>query len=197
METRDRILEAAAREIEANGLTQFRVKRVAMDAGISVALLYSYFDDREGLIAAAIVHGYRQVLMGNAEVFTTPLREVTTREELRAAMRRMIRDAQLPERTEARIRRMEGMSFATHNLTASSGIADAKEEIGELIERWVEPLVQRGLLADGVTGFAFARIWYALFFGQIALEGEKNLAVSAEDWLRALEVLADAMVRQD
>ena len=71
--TRDRILEAAAHEIERNGLTQFRVKRVASEAGVSVALLYSYFDDREGLIAETIVHGYRQVLLSLAEIFTKPL----------------------------------------------------------------------------------------------------------------------------
>ena len=47
--TRSRILESAALEIERNGLTQFRVKRVASEADISVALLYSYFTDREDL----------------------------------------------------------------------------------------------------------------------------------------------------
>jgi len=52
--TRDAILRAAAQEIELNGMTLFRVKRVAYAAGISVGLLYSYFDDREDLIACAI-----------------------------------------------------------------------------------------------------------------------------------------------
>ena len=68
--TRDRILEAAAHEIERNGLTQFRVKRVALEANISIALLYSYFEDREDLIAATVVYRFRQVLVGLAEIFT-------------------------------------------------------------------------------------------------------------------------------
>ena len=59
--TRDTILKAASQEIELNGMTQFRVKRVAYAAGISVALLYSYFDDREDLIACAISHRFRYV----------------------------------------------------------------------------------------------------------------------------------------
>ncbi len=197
MSTRDRILEAAANEIETHGLTQFRVKRVALAADISVALLYSYFDDREGLIAAAIVYRYRKVLLGNAEAFTAPLAGVTTPAELRAALKVMIADAQSPERNDARVRRMEGMSFAAHNLSASEGIAAVKDEAGELIERHVQPLAERGLLAEGMTPHAFARIWYALFFGQISFEGEKNLAVTDADWLRALHVIADAMVRPD
>ena len=195
--TRDKILDAAALEIERNGLTQFRVKRVALEAGISVALLYSYFEDREGLIAATMVHRYRQVLMGNAETFTTPLLSVETTDDLRRALTVIISDAQTPERNEARVLRIEGMSFAQHNLAASTGIAAAKEEVGELIASRVQPLVDKNLLAKGMSGIAFARIWYALFFGQIAVDGEKNLALSSAEWLEALHVIAHSMIRAD
>jgi AcrR family transcriptional regulator len=195
--TRDKILEAAALEIERNGLTQFRVKRVASEANISVALLYSYFEDREDLIAAAVVYRFRQVLLGSAEIFTTPLKDVETTGDLRDALKVMIADAQLPLRTDARVLRIEGMSFAGHNPTASSGIADAKRETSALIMKHVKPLVKKNLLAPGMSGVAFARIWYALFFGQIALEGEHALSINADDWLKALHVLADSMVRSE
>ena len=59
----------------------------------------------------------------------------------------------------------------------------------------VQPLVDKNLFADGMTGPAFARIWYALFFGQIALEGEHALSIDDDDWLRALYLLADAAIR--
>ena len=195
--TRDRILDAAALEIERNGLTQFRVKRVAAEAGISVALLYSYFEDREGLIAATIVHRFRQVLLGQAEIFTTPLKHVTTIAQLRTALEQMISDAQAPELDRARILRIESISFARHNLTASMGIAEAKREASDRIIEWVQPLEDRQLLAPGMTGVAFARIWYALFFGQIALDGEHALSIGSEEWLRALHVLSDAVVRSE
>jgi AcrR family transcriptional regulator len=195
--TRDKILESAALEIERNGLTQFRVKRVASEGGISVALLYSYFSDREDLIAATIVHRFRQVLLGQAEIFTTPLRNVETAEDLRAALRVMIADAQTPERDEGRILRIESISFAHHNLTASAGIAAAKQETSSQIMEIVQPLVDKGLLAEGMSGVAFARIWYALFFGQIALEGEHALSINSESWLTALNVLADSVVRSE
>jgi len=193
--TRDKILESAAIEIERNGLTQFRVKRVASVAGISVALLYSYFSDREDLIAATIVHRFRQVLLGQAATFTKPLRGVETADQLRAAISVMIADAQTPERDEGRILRIESISFAHHNLTASAGIAAAKEETSSMIMEIVQPLVDKKLLVDGMSGVAFARIWYALFFGQIALEGEHALSIKSDGWLEALNVIANAMVR--
>jgi AcrR family transcriptional regulator len=193
--TRDTILEAASREIERNGMTQFRIKRVASDAQVSVALLYSYFDDREDLIASAIVHRFRQVLLGLGETFTRPLRDVTTTDDLRRAMRVIISEAQVPLRTEARIQRIESMSFARHNPTASAGIAEAKKETASLIVEHVRPLEEMGLFADGMTAVAFARIWYALFFGQIELEGEHALAVDADEWITALSVLAEGAIR--
>jgi AcrR family transcriptional regulator len=195
--TRDKILDAAALEIERNGLTQFRVKRVASEAGISVALLYSYFEDREGLIAETIVHRFRQVLLGTAGIFTEPLKNVKTADDLRGALKIMIADAQLPNRTEARILRIEGISFAHHNPTASAGILAAKAEVSDLIVSCVQPLVEKNLLAQGMSGIAFARIWYALFFGQIALEGEHSLSIGTAEWLTALNVLANAMVTSD
>jgi AcrR family transcriptional regulator len=193
--TRDMILEAASREIERNGMTQFRIKRVASDAQVSVALLYSYFDDREDLIASAIVHRFRQVLLGLAETFTRPLRDVSTTDDLRHAIRVIISEAQVPLRTEARIQRIESMSFARHNPTASAGIAEAKKETASIIVERVRKLEEMGLLADGMTAVAFARIWYALFFGQIELEGEHALAVDAEEWITALSVLAEGAIR--
>jgi len=197
MTTRDKILEACAHEIERNGMTQFRVKRVAMEANISVALLYSYFDDREDLIASTMVHRFRAVLVGLAEIFTTPLVHVETTDDLRSALKVMIADAQIPERTEARLLRIESMSFARHNPTASAGIAEAKAEASALIMERVQPLVDKNLFAEGMTGPAFARIWYALFFGQIALEGEHELSIDDEDWLRALHLLAEAAIRPE
>jgi len=192
--TRSRILESAALEIERNGLTLFRVKRVASEADISVALLYSYFTDREDLIAATIVYRFEQVLLGQAEIFTTPLRDVATAEDLRAALDTMIADAQDPERDEQRLLRIDGISFAHHNSSASDGIAKAKAEASDRIVATVQPLQDKGLLAPGMTAVAFARIWYALFFGQIALEGEHALSIDSEAWLTALHVLANAVV---
>jgi AcrR family transcriptional regulator len=197
MLTRARILDSAALEIERNGMTQFRVKRVASEAGVSVALLYSYFDDREDLIAETIVHRYCQVLLGLVEIFTKPLKDVETTADLRAALKIMIAEAQIPERTEARILRIEGISFAKHNPTASEGILGAKKEASARILRCVQPLEEKNLLVEGMSAVAFARIWYALFFGQIALEGEHALSIDPEDWLKALHVLADSAIRPE
>jgi AcrR family transcriptional regulator len=192
---KDKILEATAVELDQHGLTQFRVKRVAALAGVSIPLLYSYFDNREGLIAAAIVHQYRIVMTGLVEIFTEPLKHVETAADLNSALAVMIAEAQEPERTTARLQRLEWISFAKHNVQASEGIAQVKRDASSTIMETVRPIAHMGLLADGVSGEAFARIWYALFFGQVAVAGEHALSISSDAWFSALSVLASATVR--
>jgi hypothetical protein len=89
------------------------------------------------------------------------------------------------------------MSFARHNPTASAGIAEAKKETASLIVSRVRPLEDLHLLAEGMGAVAFARIWYALFFGQIELEGEHALSVNPEEWITALTVLAESAIRKE
>ena len=192
--TQGRILGASIEELETHGITRYRVKRVAASANVSVSLLYSYFQDREELLAATIVRRYRDEVLRTATLFTAPLVGVTTTEGLRGAMRQLIADAERPERQRSRTLRIESFSFARHNETAANGIATAQREAGNYIVGRVQPIVDRGLLLAGMSAASFARIWYALFFGQVALEGEHSLAATPEEWRASLDAIAEAMV---
>lgn len=192
--TQERILAASIEELETQGITRYRVKRVAAAANVSVSLLYSYFEDREGLLAQTIVRRYRDEVLRTATRFTAPLVGVASTEELRGAMRQMIDDAERPERYHSRGLRVESFSFARHNQTAAEGIAAAQREAGNYIVGRVQPVVDRGLLPTGMSAASFARIWYALFFGQVALEGEHSLAAPPEEWRESLYAIAEAMI---
>jgi hypothetical protein len=148
------------------------------------------------LIRSTIVDQFEHVLFGQTEIFTRPLHNVNSPEELRAALKLMIEDALVPERNNQRLARIDGMSFAHHNTTASEGIAAAKAEASDRIFKIVKPLEERGFLASGVTAVAFARIWYALFFGQVALEGDHALSIKEEEWVAALQLLANSFVTE-
>ncbi len=54
----ERILRAARQEIVESGILGLRVLDVAERAGCSVALIYRYFNDRDGLLAAALERFY-------------------------------------------------------------------------------------------------------------------------------------------
>src|ERR1700739_4109554 len=53
-ETRQRILDAAAREFAGHGLAGGRAQGIARAAGVNKALLYYYFNSKEALYQAAL-----------------------------------------------------------------------------------------------------------------------------------------------
>jgi AcrR family transcriptional regulator len=56
--SRERILDAAIRRIAADGIDGVRIARIAMDAGVSTALVHYHFETREALLAEALVHSF-------------------------------------------------------------------------------------------------------------------------------------------
>ncbi|NKC00751.1 MAG: TetR family transcriptional regulator [Pseudomonadales bacterium] len=59
---RERILTAAQSEIEKYGCAGLRIDRVAAAAKINKRMIYHYFDDREGLVRAAMAEFVRALL---------------------------------------------------------------------------------------------------------------------------------------
>jgi AcrR family transcriptional regulator len=57
-DTRARILDAAVRRIAREGIDDVRIARIAMDAGVSPALVHYHFDSREALLVEALEHSY-------------------------------------------------------------------------------------------------------------------------------------------
>jgi AcrR family transcriptional regulator len=56
--SRERILDAAINRIAADGIDGVRIARIAMDAGVSTALVHYHFATREALLAEALVHSF-------------------------------------------------------------------------------------------------------------------------------------------
>lgn len=55
-ETRDTILAAAAELFAARGYAGTKIKEIASKAGVNSALLYYYFEDKEGLYRGVLAH---------------------------------------------------------------------------------------------------------------------------------------------
>jgi AcrR family transcriptional regulator len=55
---RERILAAAVRRIASEGIDEARIARIAMDAGVSTALVHYHFETREALLAEALEYSF-------------------------------------------------------------------------------------------------------------------------------------------
>jgi AcrR family transcriptional regulator len=55
---RERILAAAVNRIASEGIEEVRIARIAMDAGVSTALVHYHFETREALLAEALDYSF-------------------------------------------------------------------------------------------------------------------------------------------
>ena len=67
---RERILAAAVDRIASDGIDDVRIARIAMDAGVSTALVHYHFETREALLGEALEYSFEHagdVRMGEEE----------------------------------------------------------------------------------------------------------------------------------
>ncbi|HZE05449.1 MAG TPA: TetR/AcrR family transcriptional regulator [Solirubrobacteraceae bacterium] len=67
---RERILAAAVRQIASDGIDGVRIARIAVDAGVSPALVHYHFATRESLLAEALDYSY--ALAADARLDASP-----------------------------------------------------------------------------------------------------------------------------
>jgi AcrR family transcriptional regulator len=58
--SREKILDAAIDRIASDGIDAVRIARIAMDAGVSTALVHYHFATREALLAEALEHSFER-----------------------------------------------------------------------------------------------------------------------------------------
>jgi AcrR family transcriptional regulator len=58
--SREKILDAAIERIASDGIDGVRIARIAMDAGVSTALVHYHFATREALLAEALEHSFER-----------------------------------------------------------------------------------------------------------------------------------------
>jgi AcrR family transcriptional regulator len=80
--SRDRILAAAVRRIASDGIDDVRIARIAMDAGVSPALVHYHFDSRETLLAQALDYSYTRA--GDARISSGEIPGASHAERLRS-----------------------------------------------------------------------------------------------------------------
>lgn len=62
------VLEAAASEIEREGLDKLTTKRIASAAGLSVGALYEYFPNKQAVVHALVTHWLHKIALAVDEV---------------------------------------------------------------------------------------------------------------------------------
>ena len=89
---RTSILEAAVRVIAEHGVRGLRVAQLSAEAGVSTALIYYHFTDRDGILRAAL-----EYINERAQDYTTPSADSHPRTQLESMLLDELQDTEEPK----------------------------------------------------------------------------------------------------
>jgi len=123
--TQQKILDETSRIIETSGEASVRVHDIEVAVDVTAPSIYHFFGSREGLVRAAqaerVLRGFSQF----GEVSEAILGQVSSRAELREAIRRLLTLVYEPSRATARLQRIFALGSAEGRPELAALIGDA------------------------------------------------------------------------
>ena len=192
---RQRILDAACEEIAEHGPAGLRLKRVASAAGTSLHGIYFYFNDRDGLIAAAVAHRANDTFATYIQSPPDLLFNVTTKQGVLDVLAPFLQDTTSRERRQMRDEIVQAAATSLHNNALAREFSPMREEACGRMVSLAETLANQNLLAPGVTPVTWSRFWLSVLFGQVMYDTVPCLMVDNDEWSDFLLSMAGLMLQ--
>jgi AcrR family transcriptional regulator len=155
-ETADLILAEARAMIEESGDNAFRVTDLATRCNVAIGLLYHYYKDRDGLIAAV----RESQFLARIESDVANLSSIVSKEgDLDAVLKILVEDFCNPRsalRNEFRLDRMDALVAARHNPDLLQRLTEAESRLSSEIVATVQQAKLDGLVDPAVDDKALA-----------------------------------------
>ena len=191
---RQPILDAAVNELQEFSEAGFRVTRVAEQAGCVVSVLYHHFENRAGLMDAALI----EIMRREAEEVEVIYREIDTMlsgvTTIEQALETYVRIA---HGSGGAIRRALDAQILTAVQTRPS-VQRAWEQLSTKVqaanEHLLTVLVQRGLIDTALDISALALLIRGLDFSRTLEESVKQPTVTFEQWVAVMRLFASRVM---
>jgi len=191
---RQPILDAAVNELQEFSEAGFRVTRVAEQAGCVVSVLYHHFENRAGLMDAALI----EIMRREAEEVEVIYREIDTMlsgvTTIEQALETYVRIA---HGSGGAIRRALDAQILTAVQTRPS-VQRAWEQLSTKVqaanEHLLTVLVQRGLIDTTLDISALALLIRGLDFSRTLEESVKQPTVTFEQWVAVMRLFASRVM---
>ena len=170
--SRDRLLDAAVRTIEAHGEAAVRVREVAGEAGVAYTSVYHFFGDREGLVQAAHVERYRRTLFLGLDELDERVATCSTRDGFRTIVTEMLAHVFDPERAEFRLARTNALGSALDRPDLAAKFAALHDQFDRRLASAMRVPQQRGWIRPGLD----LRMLAAWYRGQVSSRVHIELA---------------------
>jgi len=191
---RQPILDAAVKELQEFFEAGFRVTRVAEEAGCVVSVLYHHFENREGLIDAALI----EIMRREAEEVEAIYREIDViLSEVSTIEQAFETYVRLTHGSGGAVRRALDAQILTAVQTRPSvqrawGEMSAKVQAAN--EHLLNVLVQRGFIDTTLDIPAMALLMRGLDFSRTLEESVEQPTIGFEQWVAVMRLFASRLM---
>jgi AcrR family transcriptional regulator len=191
---RQPILDAAVKELQEFSEAGFRVTRVAEEAGCVVSVLYHHFDNREGLIDAALIEIMRREGEEVATIYRemdTILAGVTTIEQ---AFETYVRIAHGPGGQMRRALDAQILTAVQTRPSVRRAWVELSSNVQLANEHLLQEMVQRGFVDPTLDIPALALLMRGLDFSRTLEESVEQPTVSFDRWVAVMRLFASRVL---
>lgn len=155
-ETADLILAEARAMIEEGGDNAFRVTDLAARCNVAIGLLYHYYKDRDGLIAAVRESQFLARIESDVEMLSNIVSHQGNADEILKILVDDMSDPRNKARNEFRLDRMDALVAARHNPDLMQRLTNAEARLSAEIVAAVQQAKLDGLVDPSVDDKALA-----------------------------------------
>jgi AcrR family transcriptional regulator len=165
--TMDRIVDATIASIEAGGEPALRVNDIARESEVSVATLYHYFGDREGLVVAARQKQYAGSTGIYYDEFSRAVRDATTCTELSQVLNQFFGQATADSSRATRFLRAEIVGSSRTRPKLAAALRETQEELAAKLTEVFTDAQSRGLMRSEVSARDIAEFALSVHLGSV------------------------------
>ena len=194
MPLRQPILDAAVKELQDFSEAGFRVTRVAEEAGCVVSVLYHHFENREGLIDAALIEIMRRETDDVESIYReidTMLSSVTTIEQ---AFETYVRIAHGSGGAVRRALDAQILTAVQTRPCVRHAWGELSAKVQEANEHLLSVLAQRGFIDGSLDIPALALLMRGLDFSRSLEESVEQPTISFEQWVAVMRLFASRVL---
>lgn len=187
----ERIVTATIAAIEAGGEPSLRVNDIARESDVSVATLYHYFGDREGLVVAARVRQYLGSTGVYFDDFMSAVENVKNTDEFAALIRHFFDRSTAPTNRQMRFLRAEIIGSSRTRPQLAASLREIQEDHLRKLSEVFAVAKSRGFIAEHIEPRHVAEFALAINLGSVVPDLVAGDNGSSESLKRLLPLLVD------
>ena len=192
-DSRQELIDVALKIIAEAGIDALRIEDVCEQVGVTKGSLYWHFQDRQGLIRAAMLEQLRRLSEAQLDSFDEAVDKAASRDEYLVAIAGSLVDPFDSQETEARWQRWEMLASARRDPELQQMMADIQRRYHGYLTSITTKAQERGILRKEVNPAAVAAAMTAIGLGSNHLSYLGDEGPTREAWNGLLLMMIDML----